>query len=146
MSKSDAFELDLLRLLFNGTAIAGLADNAAAAPATNLYVSLHTADPSDAGNQSTSEVAYGGYARVAVARSGGGWAVSQAAGITSVAPVSPISFPPGTSGLGVAPFFGIGMAPNGAGKLLYSGPCLPPLIYGNGATPVLSTATNVTED
>jgi hypothetical protein len=49
MSKSNAFENDLLKLIFNATAIANLADNAASSPLTNLYVSLHTADPGEAG-------------------------------------------------------------------------------------------------
>ena len=43
----------------------------AASPGTNLYISLHKANPGATGNQSTSEATYGGgtgYARVAVAR------------------------------------------------------------------------------
>lgn len=39
--KTDVFENDLLKLIFNGTAIANLADNAA--PLNNLYLTLHTA-------------------------------------------------------------------------------------------------------
>jgi len=38
MSKSNAFENSLLKLIFNATAIANLADNAATSPLTNLYV------------------------------------------------------------------------------------------------------------
>jgi len=72
MSKSNAFENSLLKLIFNATAIANLADNAATSPLTNLYVSLHTADPGEAGDQSTNEVSYTSYARVAVARTTGG--------------------------------------------------------------------------
>jgi hypothetical protein len=51
MSKSNAFETDLLGLIFNGTAITTIADNAASTPLTNLYLALHTADPGEAGNQ-----------------------------------------------------------------------------------------------
>ena len=69
MSKSNTFETELLALIFNATAIADLAENDATAPLTNLYVALHTADPGEAGVQNTSETAYTGYARVAVARS-----------------------------------------------------------------------------
>jgi hypothetical protein len=36
MSKSDTFENDILKLIFNATAIANLADNAASAPLTSL--------------------------------------------------------------------------------------------------------------
>ena len=53
MSKSDAFEADLLKLLFNATAIANVADNAASSPLTNLFVALHTADPGETGTQAT---------------------------------------------------------------------------------------------
>ena len=68
MSKGNTFENDLLGLIFNGTAIANLADDAATSPLTELYVSLHTADPGEAGDQTTNECAYTSYARVAVAR------------------------------------------------------------------------------
>ena len=44
MSKSNVFENDLLKLIFNATPIAGLADNAASSPVTSLFLALHTAD------------------------------------------------------------------------------------------------------
>ena len=71
MSMGNTWENDLLKLIFQATAIANVADNAASSPLTNLYVSLHTADPGEAGDQTTSEISYTGYARVAVARSTG---------------------------------------------------------------------------
>ena len=40
---------------------------------SNLYLALHTADPGEAGGQSTSEADYTGYARVAVAKTSAGW-------------------------------------------------------------------------
>lgn len=58
MSKGNTFENDLLLLIFNATAIGNIADNAASSPLTNLYVSLHTGDPGEAGNQTTNECAY----------------------------------------------------------------------------------------
>jgi hypothetical protein len=75
MSKGNTFENDFLLLIFNGTAIADLADNDATSPLTNLYVSLHTGDVGEAGSQTTSEATYTSYARVAVARTSGGWTV-----------------------------------------------------------------------
>jgi len=51
MSKGNTFENDLLKLIFNATAIAGIADNAGSSPLTSLYVSLHTDDPGEAGDQ-----------------------------------------------------------------------------------------------
>lgn len=76
MSKGNTFENDVVKMIFNATAIANLADNAAVSPLTSLYVSLHTGDPGEAGNQGTNEATYTSYARVAVARSGAGWTVS----------------------------------------------------------------------
>ncbi|PUA17279.1 hypothetical protein [Glaciimonas sp. PCH181] len=145
MSKSDVFEKDLLGLIFNATAIANMADNAAGAPLTNLYVSLHTADPGESGTQATSEVAYTSYARVAVARTSGGWTLGAGASGT-ISPAANISFPAGTGGTGTATFFGIGTAASGAGKLLYSGAISPNIVTGNGITPVLTTASTITED
>lgn len=47
MSKSDAFETDILGLIYNATAIPNIADNAATSPLTELFVALHTADPGE---------------------------------------------------------------------------------------------------
>jgi hypothetical protein len=76
MSKGNTFESDLLALIFNATAIADLADNDASSPLTHLQVALHTADPGEGGSQTTSEIAYTGYARVAVIRTSAGWTVT----------------------------------------------------------------------
>lgn len=142
MSKGNTFENDLLKLIFNATAIANMADNAASSPLTNLYASLHTADPGEAGDQTTNEIAYTSYARVAVARTTGGWTVTA----NSVSPVATISFPAGTGGSGTATHVGIGTASSGAGKLLYSGTISPNIVCGSGVTPQLTTASTVTED
>lgn len=142
MSKGDTFENDFMKLIFNATAIANIADNAAASPLTNLFVSLHTADPGEAGSQTTSEATYTSYARVAVARTSGGWTVTA----NSVSPVANISFPAGTGGSGTVTHFAIGTASSGTGKILYKGTVSPNIITGNGITPVLTTASTVTED
>ena len=142
MSKSDTFENDLLKLIFNATAIANIADNAASSPLTNLYVALHTADPGEAGAQSTNEVTYTSYARVAVARTSGGWTVTS----SSVSPVANIDFPAGTGGSGTATYFSVGVASSGATKILYSGTITPNIVTGSGITPRLTTATAITED
>jgi hypothetical protein len=143
MSKGNTFENDLLKLIFNGTAIATLADNAASTPLTNLYISLHTADPGESGDQTTSEITYTGYARVAVPRSTGGWTAATAG---STSPVANIDFPTGTGGTGTATYAAIGTASTGSGKILYSGPISPSIVTGSGVIPRLTTATTVTED
>jgi hypothetical protein len=143
MSKSDSFENSWLKLVFNATAIANIADNAATAPLTNLYVALHTADPGEAGTQSTSEISYTGYARVAVARTTGGWTVTG----NSVSPAAAITFPASTGGTGgTANFFSVGVAASGATTILYSGAVSPTIAVASGVTPQLTTATAITED
>lgn len=142
MSKSDTTENNFLKLIFNATAWANIADNAASSPNTNLYVALHTADPGEAGTQSTSEVTYTSYARVAVARTTGGWTVTA----NSVSPVATITFPAGTGGSGTATYFSVGMLSSGAGIILYSGTVTPNIVTGSGITPSLTTASAITED
>ena len=142
MSKGDTFENDLLKLIFNATPIANIADNAAASPLTNLYISLHTSDPGEAGNQSSNEIAYTSYSRVTVARTSGGFTVTG----SSVSPVANIDFPTATGGSGTATYWGVGTAVSGAGKLLYSGAISPSIAVSSGVTPRLTTASTVTED
>ena len=142
MSKSDTFENDLLKLIFQATAIANIADNAATSPLTSLYAALHTADPGEAGTQATSEAAYGGYARVAIPRSASGFTISG----NQVTLAAAVDFPVGSAGPGVGTYFSIGTAASGTGKILYKGPLSPSVTFGNGVQPRLAAGTNVTED
>jgi hypothetical protein len=142
MSKSDSFENSWLKLVFNAVAIANLADNAASSPLTNLYVALHTADPGESGNQSTSECTYTSYARVAVARTSGGWTVTA----NSASPVNDIDFPTATGGSETATFFSIGTLASGAGIILYSGSLSPTIAIVTGVPPIVTKNTTITED
>lgn len=142
-SIGDTAENDILKLIFNATAIANIADNAASGPLTNLYVSLHTANPGDSGNQTTSESAYTSYARVAVARSTGGWTAST---VGSTSPVATITFPAATGGSETATYFAVGTASSGTGKVLWSGPISPTISISNGVTPSLTTSSSLTLD
>lgn len=145
MSKSNAWENGLLLLLFNNTNFANVGDATGLRGSTtagNLYFSLHTADPGEAGDQTTNEVTYTSYARVAVARSGAGFTVSGNA--ASVA--ANVTFPAGTGGSGTATNWGLGTASSGAGVLLYKGAISPSIVTGNGVTPQLTAGQVVTED
>ena len=149
--KSDIFENDLLRLIFNGTAIANIADNAASAPLSSLFVALHTADPlsgaTEGASQTNVEATYLGYSRVAVARTAGAWAVTtDAAGLTKVSPTAVISFPQATGGTNTITHFSVGTAVSGTGKILYAGTVSPNINVVAGVQPQLTTATQVTED
>jgi hypothetical protein len=142
MSKGNTWENDFLKLTFNATAIANMADNAASSPLTNLYVSLHTADPGETGDQTTSETSYTSYARVAVARTTGGWTVTA----NSVSPVANIDFPECTGSTATITHFGVGTASSSTGKLLYKGTVTPNISVSTGVTPRLTTSSAITED
>ena len=141
--KSNSLETGLLALIFNATAYANVAQNAAA-PLTNLYVSLHTSDPGEAGDQTTNEISYTSYARVAVIRTSGGWTVS---GNTAV-PVANIDFPASTGGAGgTVTHFAVGANTTGeAGRIFYFGTVTPNIVVSNGVTPRLTTATTISEE
>ncbi len=136
-AKGAGYANGLLQLIFNGTTLANLADNAAGSPATNLYFSLHTASPGSAGTQQTNEAAYTGYARRPVLRDSGHLIVSG----NMVNPSADVVFGLCTAGSETETFFGLGLASSGAGTLLYYGPLSPAIAVVNGVTPTMTTAT-----
>lgn len=146
MSIGNTTENAILALVFNATAWANYADNASSTPQTNIGVSLHTGDPGEAGDATTSEVTYTSYTRVNVARTSGGWTVSA----NSVSPVANIDFPAGTGGSGTVTHFATAKSnaspPTGAQVLLWSGTVTPNIVTGNGVTPRLTTGSTITLD
>lgn len=142
MSMSNTLETALLALLFNATAWANMADNAASSPQTQIAYALHTADPGESGTMTTSEAAYTSYARVNVNRNSGGHSVSGGA----VSPVANIDFPTGTGGSGSGTFFSAGKTGGGSSDIWLSGSVTPSITMGNGVTPRLTTATQFTFD
>lgn len=142
MSFGNTFENDLLALILNGTAIGNIADNAGTSPLTNLYLSLHTADPGEAGTQETNEAAYTSYARQAVARSGSGWTVS---GSTATLAAN-VDFPEATGGTETITHFAIGTDETGAGKVIAYGALDASLAVSTGTIPRLDTSTSLTLD
>lgn len=134
MSASNAFETALLALIFNNTDLANVGDAGGlqnSATAGSFYVSLHTGDPGEAGNQTTSEANYTGYARVAVARSGAGWTVSG----SNVSNTAAVTFGACSAGSNTITHFGIGSDASGAGNLFFSGTVSPNLAVSAGITP-----------
>lgn len=145
MSKTNTWENSLLLLLFNNTNVANVGDATGlrgSSTAGSLYLSLHTSDPGEAGDQTTNETTYTSYARVAVARSGAGFTVTA----NSVSPAANVDFPACTGGTATITHFGIGTASSGAGVLLYKGTVSPNISVSSGVTPRLTTATAITED
>ena len=119
MSKSNTLENQVVALLFNGTAIPW--------SNVNLFVALHTADPGEAGDQTTNEATYTGYARVAVARNSGGWTVAgNQSGNTAE-----ITFPECTGGSNTITHVSIGLVVSGASQILYTGALTAPINVSN---------------
>lgn len=134
MSMTNAAEAALLDLLFLNIDWANIGDAGGlqnSATAGSFYISLHTADPGEAGNQSTNEVAYTSYARVAVARTAGGWTRS----VSTVSNTALVQFPQATGGTATATHFGIGTDSSGAGNLLLKGALNSSLSISNGIQP-----------
>lgn len=146
MSIGNTTENAILDLIFRATAWANYADNAASSPQTNTGISLHTGDPGEAGDATTSEVTYTSYTRVNVGRATG----FNAASGGSTSPAANIDFPAGTGGSGTVTFFATAKSnatpPTGAQTLLFSGAVSPSVVTGNGVTPRLTTATAITLD
>jgi hypothetical protein len=139
---SDAVETALLALIFNATAWANYADNAASTPQTNVAVGLHTADPTDSGSMTSSETSYTSYARASVARTSGGWTVTG----NSVSPAANIDFATGTGGSGTVTHFSTGKTGGGAAAIIMAGTVTPNISVGNGIIPRLTTSTSMTLD
>lgn len=121
MSKSNQYENDFLLLELNNTNIANVGDATGLRGSTtagSLYLSLHTADPGEGGSQNTSECAYAGYARVAVARAAGGFTVSASSATLTANADFPASDATANE---TATHFGLGTVSSGAGKLMRSG-------------------------
>lgn len=143
MSKANTTENALLALIFNATTFDGIAENDTTSPNTNLYLALHTADPGEAGNQSTNEATYTSYARIAIARSGAGWTVSG----NTAQNAALAQFPQCTGGTNTITHVSIGLLSSGAGTILYSGALNASLSVANLIQPQFSAgALTVTED
>lgn len=127
MSFGNTTETDVLAKLFKNTALPFDA-------ITDLYLSLHTADPGEAGSQTTSEATYGSYARIAVVRSAVGWTVSGA----TVQNAALVQFATATSGSEVITHVAIGTVVSGAGQILVKGALTASRTISTGIQPQFS--------
>lgn len=147
MSKSNTFENELLLHIFQNADITLIGDAGGLLGSVadgSLYVSLHTGDPGEAGDQSTNECDYTGYARTAVARTSGGWTVAS----NNASNAAEVTWGEKTAGADdTATYFGVGTSSAGATKLLYSGALTASLLISNGITPTAAIGDlDVTED
>ncbi len=135
MSLSNSSENNILKLLFNNTTWANVGDVTGlvgSGGAGSFYISLHTADPGEAGDQTTSEATYGSYARVAVARTSGGFTVSG----STVSNAAVVTFPQSSGTTNTITHAVIGRASGtAAGEIIVSGALSASLVVSSGITP-----------
>jgi hypothetical protein len=137
MSMSNAAEAALLDLLFLNTDWANIGDAGGlqnSAAAGSFYIALHTSDPGEAGDQTTNEISYTGYARVAVARSGAGFSRSG----STISNVATVQFGECTAGSGTATHFSIGAASSSTGQIVLSGALTASRAISAGITPLFN--------
>ncbi len=131
----DTSENNLMLLLFNNTDWANVGDAGGlqnSAAAGSFYAGLSTGTLSDTSTQTTTQAAYGSYSRVAIARSGSGWTVSNNQASNAAA----ATFPAATSGSETETDFTVGLASGtGAGDALYWGALTASLAVSPGITP-----------
>jgi len=143
MPKSTSASNSILALIFNATTWNNIAENDSTSPNTDLYLSLHTADPGVGGSQETNETSYTNYARIAVARTTGGWD-APSGGATANAALAQFA-QCGASGATLT-HVAIGTASSGAGLVLYAGALTSSLAVANGIQPQFAAgALDVTE-
>ncbi len=122
-------------LWFNNTAWANFGNAGGILPSSvagSLFVGLSTGTLSAASSQTTTQAAYTGYSRVAVARSGAGWTSST----NQVSNAAAVTFPASSSGPEVETDFTVGLITGtGAGDNLYWGALTSSLTVNNGITP-----------
>jgi hypothetical protein len=127
----------LMTLLLQNTAMANIGNAGGLQPSTvagSVYISLHTADPGVTGSQTTSEAAYTSYARVAVARSSGGWTITgnqPCIGENAAA----TTFPAATGGSETETYVMFGTASSGAGQQIIRQALASSLAVSSGITP-----------
>jgi len=124
MSKSDTTENDVIKVMFRNSG-----NTPSYLAASNLYLALHTGDPGESGDQTTSEATYTSYDRVAVAKDITGWTISG----NQASNAGLIQFPQCTGGTDTITYVSIGLV---AGKtnpsqILYSGVLNSPLSVSN---------------
>lgn len=134
MSKSNTLETQVVALIFNATTLPW--SNA------NLFVALHTADPGEAGDQTTSEATYTGYARVLVTRDTSGWTVAG----NQASNTAEVTFPECTGGTNTITHVSVGLAATAASQTLYKGALTAAIVISNLITPRFPVGTIVVQE
>jgi hypothetical protein len=138
MSAINAFETNLLTLIFINTDCANVGDATGLRGSTTagvFWIGIHTAGVTDAADQTTNEATYTGYtgagARQSVARSAAGWTVSGG----TVDNDSVITYGACTAGTNTIHSFIIGSDQTTAGNAFIWGDLTADLAVSAGVTP-----------
>lgn len=84
MSTSVTSANSILNLIYRAVAWADIAQDDGSGPATTLEIALHTAAPASSA-QTSNEATYGGYARITIARTTGGWSAASGGSLSNAA-------------------------------------------------------------
>lgn len=87
MPKGTATCNNILKLIYNATAWADIAENDSSSPAANVSVALATASYSGASTLASNEATYTNYARQDTARTTGGWTAAVGGATENVAAI-----------------------------------------------------------
>lgn len=138
MSATNAFETSLLGLIFTNVDAANVGDATGlrgSSTAGVLWLSLHTATPTETGDQTSSEATYTDYARQDEARSTAAWTVTG----NTVDNDNQIDFPVASGGSSTVTYVGVGSASSGAGNLfLYAAKSGGGLAVTSGVQPYIA--------
>ena len=149
MPGTNAFNQDVLQHYFENANHANIGDATGLVASTTAgvyYISLHTADPGEGGDQTTNEATYTGYQRISVARSAAEWTVT-ATDPPTVDNDNPITFDVATGGSNTITHVGVGTDASGAGNLLFKFALDSSLAVSSGITPEFAAgALNITLD
>ena len=132
MSKSNFLETQFIDAIFASGAVSPLA---------TVYVSLHTADPLEGGDQTTNEATFTPYARQPILNAE--WTVGQ----DNATNANDIVRPEATAGTESLTHFGVGDSLSGAGNLFYFGVLSAQVDVSPGVTVKVNAGNlTVTED
>ncbi len=132
---------NIIKLIFQATAWALVADNAASTPLTSLWLTLHTASPSG-GTGSTSAAAYTSYVYKSMTRASGAGGFTQSGATMNLTDLT--SFAAATGGSETETHIGVVQSSSGAAVLIIWGTITPNIVVSNGVTPQITTATFLT--
>lgn len=139
MSKANATENDIVKFVFNATAM----PNYGAA----LQLNFHTADPGEAGTATTSAPTPTSYVAQTVSRDGAGWIICDTDGTPNAAGsaaknAAQVTFPEVESGfVGTETWTHGSVSVVATGQILYSGALTQPIIVSALTTPLFPAGT-----